>query len=255
MNRTTIPSFLKDCKEIAFSGDRWLIVVDPPLSGEENMDRDRKLLEWAYKDQWAVPVLRFFQWRPPAVSIGFMQPFEQIDINKCNRLGIDVVRRPTGGKAIYHHTEFTYSVTLPPYHPLAKMSVLETYNFISRALALGLRYIGINAKLSRGSPKVSKRNPSCFSSTSRYEIVVDGKKLVGSAQRRRFGAVLQQGSIIAGPQYLLLSELVAQDGELVSKELQEHSTYIEKVLGYIPLYEDFVEAILRGFSRAFETFA
>ena len=245
------PEFLNSARAEKIGSDEWLVLIDPALDGDENMLRDKKLLEWAYSDDDAKPVLRFFMWKPPAISVGFMQPLAQIDLQKCNRNNIDVVRRPTGGKAIYHHTEFTYSVTLPPEHPLASLSVLETYNEISRALALGLRNIGIPAKLSRGSAKISGKNPSCFSSTSRYELVVDGKKLVGSAQRRKHRAVLQQGSIIAGPQYLQLADFLTEYSETVREELTNHSTYIESILGEIPEYKNFTEAMIDGFKRAF----
>ena len=153
------------------------------------MRRDRELLEWAYSSGESLPVLRFFLWRPPAISLGYLQSESDIDAEKCARDGIDIVRRPTGGRAILHSAEFTYSVTIPPWHPLAKMTILQTYNEISRALALGLRNLGIPAKLARGTGRINPKNPSCFSSTSRYELVVDGKKLVGSAQRRKNGGM------------------------------------------------------------------
>ncbi|MCD6595724.1 lipoate--protein ligase family protein [bacterium] len=243
--------FLNSAQSEKIGNDEWLIIIDPAISGKQNMDRDRALLEWAYSDDKAKPVLRFFMWNPPAISIGFMQPMKQIDDAKCRENGIDIVRRPTGGKAIYHHTEFTYSVTLPPKHPMASLSVLETYNELSRALAFGLRNLEIPAKLAKGSAKIGGANPSCFSSASRYELMVDGKKLVGSAQRRKHRAVLQQGSIITGPQYLKLADFLTEYSETVREELENHSTYIESILGEIPDYNDFVEAMVEGFKRAF----
>ncbi len=249
---SNIPVFLDTAHEIFLGGKKWLLLKDRYLTGQENMDRDRKLLQWAYKNQNSIPVLRFFLWKPPAISIGFGQSIKEIDIEKCLAMGIDVVKRPTGGKAIFHHTEFTYSITTPPYHILSQMSILETYNEISRALALGLKNLGLNAKLSKGDPTISTKNPSCFSSTSRYELVVDEKKIVGSAQRRKNGAVLQQGSILAGPQYLRLSDFILTHREIVKDELENHSTYIEKCLGYIPDYEDFISAMVSGFKSAWE---
>ncbi len=246
------PDFVKNVKEINFGGEKWLLLVDDPIDGQTNMDRDRELLKWAYSDDDAVPVLRFFLWNPPTVSIGFGQPMEQIDAQKCAERKIPIVRRPTGGRAIYHHNEFTYSVTLPPSHKLSQLNVLGTYNELSRALALGLRNLDIPAKLSRGEPGAYSKNPSCFSSTSRYELVVNGKKLVGSAQRRRHKAVLQQGSIMAGSQYKLLAEIVSENGDAIRKELDHHSTYIEEILGEIPKYDDFIDAMISGFEKAFE---
>ena len=248
---SNFPKFLDSAQERIFGGTRWLVLVDPALDGEENMRRDRELLEWAYSSGESLPVLRFFLWRPPAISLGYMQPESDIDAEKCARDGIDIVRRPTGGRAILHSAEFTYSVTLPPWHPLAKMTILQTYNEISRALALGLRNLGIPAKLARGTGRINPKNPSCFSSTSRYELVVDGKKLVGSAQRRKNGAALQQGSIMADEDFIRLADYLTAHGDAVRRQLQNHSTWIKKILGYIPAYEDFVESMIEGFEAAF----
>ena len=245
------PDFLSKAQRLDFGKIEWLLLVDPHLDGKLNMDRDGTLLEWACSDSEAAPVLRFFQWEPPAISIGYGQPFSQINLELCKRECIPVVKRPTGGRAIYHHTEFTYSITLPPAHPLSKRPVLEAFNEISRALALGLQNLGIRARLSKGDARSGAKNPSCFSSTSRYELVIEGKKLVGSAQRRKHNAVLQQGSIIAGPQYLKLADFVAGDSEIIRQELSLHSTCMQAVLGKIPEYDEFVKAMVSGFEKTF----
>ena len=242
---------LEKAKTIRLGDARWHLLLDAALDGAANMNRDTLLLRRAQAQPDVLPALRFFQWQPPAVSIGYAQPLMQIDDDKCAALGIPVVRRPTGGRAIYHHSEFTYSVTIPPWHPLARLRVLETYNKISMALKFGLRNIGINAKLSRGDARLGGKNPSCFSSTARYELAVGGKKLVGSAQRRSHGAILQQGSIIAGPEYMLIAELVSRDGEIIRQDLEQHSTYILAVLGRIPTHDEFSAAMVAGFEEAF----
>lgn len=244
--------FLSNANTIKFGKSNWLLLVDQFLSGEENMERDKALLDWAAENQDAIPVLRFFRWNIPTVSIGYNQSTEQLNLSLCAELGIPIVRRPTGGRAIYHHTEFTYSITLPAKHELAQMSVLETYNELNAALAMGLREIGIHARLARGDAGTTFRNPSCFSSTSRYELVFNGKKIAGSAQRRLRGACLQQGSIMAGEQYKFLAKIVSKGGEKIKKELDNHSTYIKEILGKIPKYDDFVNAMLKGFGKKFE---
>lgn len=249
--KTTTAQFdiINSGNEIYLGKKKWLLLIDSPLSGKENMERDENLLEYAHSFDNALPVLRFFMWNPPAVSIGFNQLENQIDKKRCESEGIDIVRRPTGGRAIFHHTELTYSVTLPPSHEWAKLSTLQTYNLISLGLASGLRKIGIPVKLAQGKIGPGTKSPSCFSSTSQYELLVDGKKLVGSAQRRKNGAVLQQGSIIAGPQYLYLAELVSSNKDAVRKELLEHSTCIQNMLGYIPDWNDIIKAIIEGFNE------
>ncbi len=241
------PPFLEVAREVEIGGWRWLILVDPHLPGEENMRRDWSLLGWAASEPEAKPVLRFFLWNPPAISIGYNQSAEDIDEAKCRREGIDIVRRPTGGRAILHHDEFTYSVTLPPSHPLARLPVVQTCNVISLCLVRGLRRLGINATLAKKERGNLLRNPSCFSSAARYELLANGKKLVGSAQRRVKGAVLQQGSVLVGQQYRRLADFVRGRGDEIRRQLEEHSTCIAELVNTRPSYSDFVEATTEGF--------
>lgn len=180
----------------------WHIIDSGPNLGAYNMAIDEELLARAQAGD-RTPVLRFYTWAPPAVSLGrFQKKDDAVNADACSRLGFDIVRRITGGRAVLHLHELTYSVIARTDDPLFPPSVLGTYKVIAEGLLAGLKNLGIPAEMvSRGGRHaglVNKQdaNPSCFSSPSWYEIVVNGKKLVGSAQRRLSGAFLQHGSIL-----------------------------------------------------------
>lgn len=153
----------------------------------------------SYKEGKTLPTLRFYTWEPACMSIGCFQKLEdEIDINMCRKLGIDCVRRLTGGRAVLHDNELTYSIVVSEENFLMSPSVTLSYKFISEGLAKGLKLSGITIdELSRGE-KIGRENLSsaCFNAHSFYEITINNKKVVGSAQNRRKGIILQHGSII-----------------------------------------------------------
>ena len=179
----------------------WRLLVTEALDGATNMAIDEALLR-ARVSGAAPPTVRFYGWDPPAVSLGYGQPLDdRIDLAACARLGIGIVRRPTGGSAILHEApdrEVTYSVTARAGDAAGLDEVLATYEVVGAGLAAGLRELGLDAKV---VPLIrAGRRPAspafCFARTGSYEIAVGGKKLVGSAQRRQAGAVLQHGSLL-----------------------------------------------------------
>jgi lipoate-protein ligase A len=175
------------------------------------------------------PTLRLFQWKPWTISLGYNQRFEDIDLNKCAEKGIDVVKRPTGGRAIFHADELTYSVVMVA----GRKSVLQVHNEISMALVRGLRLFGVDVTLQRSQPNLSEHykrasGVACFTSSARYEIEWEGKKLVGSAQRRfsdgERDIVLQHGSILCGPTHQQLVDYLCLDAasiESIRRDLRE----------------------------------
>ncbi len=172
----------------------------------------------------AGPILRTYQWQPPAVSIGYAQRVDEaIDVDGCRARGIDLVRRTTGGRAVLHWNELTYTIHCadgegPAAHPLQESSRL-----LGQCLADGLRRIGVDACVERGQPGPGSRRGACFASTSRWELTCGGRKLVGSAQRRTRGALLQHGSILAGPEHLMLAELLPEaTSELPLEQASTH---------------------------------
>ncbi|MBI5473248.1 MAG: lipoate--protein ligase family protein [Ignavibacteriae bacterium] len=213
----------------------WQFIDTGENTGAFNMEFDESLARRLLTGQ-GEPTVRFFTWKPWAISLGFNQDENAIDTARCALDGIGVVRRPTGGRAVLHAEELTYSVAM---HSKGK-SVLEIYNQISKALVLGLRLFGVNATLSRSQPDLREhyKNPSsipCFTASARYEIEWRGRKLVGSAQRRfrrhESGeeVVLQHGSILIGPahrglpNYLVLRDDIIRDkltAELLSKTVE-----------------------------------
>ncbi len=165
------------------------------------------------------PVLRFYTWDPPAISLGRFQKIESaVNAGACKRLGFDIVRRVTGGRAVLHNNELTYSVVARTDNPLFPPTVHGAYKVIASGLLAGLRNLGIDAEMvSRGGPHAAlvnkkDKDPCCFSSPSWYEIVVDGKKIIGSAQRRLSNAFLQHGSILIGYDPALEVEVIPGGG-------------------------------------------
>lgn len=145
-----------------------------------------------------LPTLRLYAWQPACLSLGYAQPASDVDFAALAAAGWDWVRRPTGGRAILHTDELTYSVTGPAAEARLEGSVLESYRRISAALLDALHRLRIPAEAHPQSIAPEGRDakgPVCFEVPSNYEIVVDGKKLLGSAQARRSGGVLQHGSL------------------------------------------------------------
>jgi len=142
--------------------------------------------------------LRFYTWQPPCLSVGYAQPLTRnFDIGACQAMGYGVVRRPTGGRAVLHIDELTYSVILPQDDPRVAGGVVSSYQKLSEGLLAGLRRLGVEATQAQPSRhELSEgRTAACFDLPSHFEIAVGGKKLVGSAQVRRRGVVLQHGAL------------------------------------------------------------
>src|SRR6202023_2378063 len=182
------------------SDTAWRLLLDPPASGAWNMAVDEVLLDGVANGS-GPPTVRFYEWAPPCLSLGYFQAFEVVDLDGCRRLGVDVVRRPTGGRAILHDRELTYSVALPASLLGHDGGVLPSYYRLSLALQDGLRRLGVPATLAPQSAASGppEHGPVCFDRPSAHEILLHGRKLVGSAQMRRGGGILQHGSILVEP--------------------------------------------------------
>ncbi len=197
------------------------------------------------------PVLRLYRWTPPCLSLGFAQPPEAADAEFCAAHGVDVVRRPTGGRAVLHHLELTYAVAAPlgqaPFH----FDLQAAYQAICRALVAGLRRLGVPAGIS-GRPEGGLIKPTraipCFVGPAAGEVVVEGRKLVGSAMRRVGDSILQHGSILEGWDGALQAGCLglADDGGL-----RPAVVTLQDVLGAPPATPELAEALARGFEEAF----
>ncbi len=192
----------------------WRYVRTEPQTGAWNMACDEVLGE-SVVSAGIRPVLRFFQWRPAAISFGYGQHISrEIQLERARADGVDVVRRVTGGRAVLHADELTYSLICREDDPVAAGGITATYSRISEGLALGLRRIDIDAVLARATDPVSRPGAGqaaipCFGSTARAEIVVSGRKLVGSAQHRMRGLMIQHGSVLVGPDHRKLVDYLS----------------------------------------------
>jgi len=179
----------------------------------ENMALD-VAVAWAVGEGIAPPTLRFYEWDPPAVSLGYAQGEGTLDLEACTRVGLPVVRRPTGGGAVLHGGDLTYAVALPRHRSWGARSVAASCRVIHAAVASGLRRLGVAAEMAdprAGHPPATRGCAACFAALSGSEIAVGGRKLVGSAQRRFRRAILQHGSILLEATQDRLAALLATD--------------------------------------------
>jgi len=179
-----------------FAPSTWrLIIEDQARSGPANMAIDQAIAESCAAGK-TLPTLRFYRWEPPAISLGRHQPSSDINLDVAEEHGYEIVRRTTGGRAILHVDELTYSVSAPQDEERMKGRVLDAYLQISNALVTGLQLLGIQADKAGGDVRAGRDvSAACFEVPSAYEITVQGRKLLGSAQSRRAGYVLQHGSL------------------------------------------------------------
>lgn len=175
----------------------WRLIIETtPRPGRENMAVDEAML-LAHARGGTPPTLRFYRWDPPAVSLGYFQdPDREVSQAACRAEGVDIVRRPTGGRAVLHDQEVTYSVVVGA--DRLPGTVVETYRRLAEGLVLGLGRLGVPVELApeRRTPGgVGAGNAACFEVPSSYEVVAGGRKVLGSAQVRRHGVILQHGAI------------------------------------------------------------
>jgi lipoate-protein ligase A len=184
----------------------WKLLLTPPLDGAHNMALDEALLERARASREAV--FRVYTWAEPTLSLGRTQRARGIySAGRARARGVSVVRRPTGGRALLHHREITYSVTAPL---AGDASLRESYARINRLLVGGLQRLGVGVEIAMPAERSLPPSASpCFERPAAGELVIDGRKLVGSAQWRDEGAMLQHGSILVEDDQPLVAELAA----------------------------------------------
>ena len=221
----------------------------------ENMAIDESILTYC-----KIPTLRVYGWKPAAISIGYNQNAEKdINLDYCKKNNIEIVRRITGGKAVFHDKEITYSFILPENNNLIPFEINESYKIIANALMIALKKIGLDAEMKKAPEKV--KTPICFNSSNWYELLVNNKKISGSAQRRFNGKVLQHGPILINFDYkknslmfnsnnnLDLEESLRQRITSISGELKSNSN--DGISHTIPNYETLKDAVKSGFEENF----
>lgn len=201
------------------------------------------------------PTIRVYGWKPPCLSLGVAQPVSDIDLQRLQQNGWSLVRRPTGGRAILHTDELTYSIIAPKDHPLVEGSILESYQRLSQGLLHTLRLLGIDALAQK---KYSTTAPAdtgavCFEVPSNYELTIANKKLIGSAQARKYDGVLQHGSLPLFGDISRIVEALNYTDDILREEAKHRvlsrAATVESVSG--KLYS-FLEAAML-FKQAFET--
>jgi len=228
---------------------RLALLIDAPAPGEENMRRDLALLEACARGEISGAV-RLYGFAPACLSLGRMQPFEDVDLDACARDGVEVVRRPSGGRAVLHDQEVTYAVVCRSTDPVFGGRVLESCSRIHGAIASGLGLLGVRTT-PRAMPANLRRDArdgaavaDCFARPAAHELLDDrGRKLVGSAQARRSGALLQHGSVLLEPPRAaayLRGEATLTLGGVGVREL----------LGRDVSRQELVDALAAGFARA-----
>ncbi len=225
---------------------------DGPLPGAVNMSADARLLEeHAPGDD---PVLRVYRWRPWSVTRGWHQPDDGFAHDVIAERGWDLVRRPTGGRAILHAQELTYAVVGTSPSDLFGENLHATYMTINRALVAFLEALGLAPDISEGESLEEARGAVCFQSAGRHEVTVGGRKIIGSAQRRSEGVFLQHGSILAGPAHVDLLDVLpgAENTPGRREALLDATTDLSRELGRDLNEQDLDEAtglLVRSFAE------
>jgi lipoyl(octanoyl) transferase len=217
------------------------------------MALDEAILEHIGRNE-ALPTLRLYAWDPPCLSLGHAQPFADVDMSRIQQYGWEVVRRATGGRAILHTDELTYSVIAPADEPRVAGSILESYNRLAQALLLAVQCLDIPVEMKdlvNPTGNMPLSNPVCFEVPSSYEITVNGKKLIGSAQARKKEGVLQHGSLpLTGDLTRICQALRFEDEsarENASRRLLDRATTVESALGHAVSWEEAAQAFIHAF--------
>lgn len=233
---------------------QWRLLRHAPASGTRNMAVDDAILELARKGE-APPTLRLYDWAPGTLTLGLGQPLADVDTGRLAANGWGMVRRPTGGRAILHIDELTYSVIGANDEPRLTGGVLESYRRISGALMQSLKVLGLRVEQQTGHqlPGNAELGPVCFEVPSDYEITLGGKKLIGSAQARRKGGMLQHGSLPLYGDIARITEALVYPGQVEREEsaerVRQRAATAEEGLGRTPTYAEAAAAFIAGFSE------
>jgi lipoyl(octanoyl) transferase len=241
------------------SKEVWRFIDSGNCSPSFNMALDEALLEW-HSEGKIPPVIRFYGWEPAALSIGYFQKVEkEIDLEAVKALGLGFVRRPTGGRGVLHEHELTYSVIVSEEHPEMPKTVTEAYRVISEGILKGFHQLGLEAYFA--VPKTDEersalkdpRSAVCFDAPSWYELVVEGRKVAGSAQTRQKGVILQHGAILLDLDEDKLFSLFKYPNERVKERMKSafknKAVAINEISPRKITLEDAKEAFYKGFAE------
>jgi len=219
--------------------EKWRLLLTGASTAARNMAIDRAVLV-SNSNGKVPPTVRFFAWKPSAISIGYFQSLEdEVDLDVCRDLGVDYVRRVTGGGAVYHEDELTYSIVIPESHKKIPKNIMESYGCICRAVMKGLENIGID----------SEYKPI-------NDIITNGKKISGNAQTRKMKTVLQHGTILTDVDVDKMFSLLRVPNEKIKDKLiadvKERVTSIKHILNEDIPFDEVAKAMKKGFEKEFE---
>lgn len=218
--------------------EKWRYLKSEDNSASTNMAIDRAVLV-ANSEGKVSPTVRFFTWNPPAISIGYFQSLEEeVDLNMCNNAGVDYVRRITGGGAVFHESELTYSIVISESHPKIPKNIMESYGRICGAVIKGLKNLGIKSNY-----------------IPINDIIADGKKISGNAQTRKMKTVLQHGTILTDVDINKMFSLLKVPDEKIKDKLiadvKQRVTSIKHILGGNITFNKTAKAMKAGFEEEF----
>lgn len=250
---------------------RWHLITDGLHGGAANMARDEVLRETCQRggprSPGATPILRLYGWQPPCLSLGYGQRARVVAEERCRARGWQVVRRPSGGGALLHAAELTYCLLLPPGHPLQQGDILSSYARLRPGLVAGLAQLGVVADLA-GAVAAGARSAEtdgtstdgtsaiCYLQPAAQEVSVGGRKLIGSAQLRRRGVLLQHGSLPLGADIIAIADALVYEGEAeraaAKERLRRGACSLAELLGRAePSWAEAAAALAAGFAAAF----
>ena len=218
--------------------EQWRLLQTGFNTAFSNMAIDRAILVGNSQAK-VPPTVRFYGWSPPAISLGYFQSVaEEIDVNACKKLGVDYVRRITGGGAVFHDKELTYSIVISEAHPAIPKNIIKSYERICSALLQGLKQLGIQGTYAPIN-----------------DILVDGKKISGNAQTRKANTVLQHGTILLDVDVDTMFSLLKVPNEKIKdkliRDVKQRVTSIEHIVGKKIRFEEVAKALQVGFEEEF----
>ncbi len=241
---------------------KWYFINSGPCSPSYNMALDEALLELHSVGE-IPPVIRFYEWNPATLSIGYFQSAEKdVNLQAIKEQNLGFVRRPTGGRAVLHESELTYSVIVSEQYPNMPVTVTEAYRVLSEGLLIGFQNLGLNAYFSipdteeKLADLKKPKSAVCFDAPSWYELVVEGKKVAGSAQTRQKGVILQHGAILLDldeEKLLSVFNFSSEEAkERMRKKLPEKAVAINQLTDRHITIEQCVESFKAGFEKALD---
>ena len=236
----------------------WRLLNSGFQTAAQNMATDEAIMR-SYAAKQVPPTIRFYGWQPAAVSMGYFQHGErEINFAACREQGIDVVRRLTGGRAVLHAQELTYSIIVGEDYPDMPMTITASYRYLSQGLLLGLAKLGLTAEMTKPQAAYAHKTPqpasaACFDAPSHYELTVSHKKLIGSAQVRKHGVILQHGSILLAFSAEQLAGILQANSEEKDKTcsmLKNRVMDLQTALNRIVTWDEARLAMEAGFAEA-----